>query len=146
MTDHWRSMTRAGNLAFDERRWEYALSMYELAMIEATKHYDAFLLVDADQALASILICYFNTADTYEKMGRFELAMEQFDLCFQFLSQQLGSSTANRLVKLAVLSGYSRAKTEWLLFKSKPEWLSSQIDVPALQRINHSLELSRQFH
>lgn len=139
-------MIASGNQAFKKERWTSALAMYEEALVEAKTRHQENLFVDADRAFASVLICFFNIADTYHKMSNYELAVEQFYFSFKFLGEQLNLKKENENVKHAVLSGYTQAKTEWLLFKGRPELQSNVIDTSVIRRIDKIVELSQQIH
>lgn len=146
MTEHWKVMIASGNQAFKKERWTSALAMYKEALVEAKTRHQENLFVDADRAFASVLICFFNIADTYHKMSNYELAVEQFYFSFKFLGEQLNLKKENENVKHAVLSGYTQAKTEWLLFKGRPELQSNVIDTSVIRRIDKIVELSQQIH
>lgn len=144
--NRWKSLISEGNTAFNQEHWELALSKYQQAMLIAQDDYLKQLKADANAALASILVAFFNLADTYLQTNHCEQANEQYDLCFLFLEKQLEHSYADSEFNHAVMKAYSVARIEWNLFKQKPKGKLCLSDPPAMHRIEHNIQCANQMH
>lgn len=140
MYEKWEAFISAGNQAFENRQWNDSLSHYDNALSEARTNLDMLLSgEDVDRALLTVLISFFNIADTYRKMDNCPSAIEVYTQCFQYLGEQYRSSPGKEKLQSAVLSAYSRARAEWLLLNKHFEENTESPGLFELQRVEKSL-------
>ncbi len=136
----WKVYMSEGSSAYQQAQWHLALSKYKQAMSTAERAFPKQLKKNADTALASIVVVFFNLADTYMCLMHYSQARQQYEQCFGFLEQQLKHNNSDPGLNEAIARAYSQVRTEWFLFKKQRERRINLPDPPELERIENNLQ------
>lgn len=115
----WNLLMTSANKAFKLNNGVLALPQYKKALMIALSDFDNELVIDADRAVANIVICFLNIADVYIVMSQLNDAVNQYSACFSFIKEQLQRTSLNHEASQAFLRAYNFSRFEWYHLSKK---------------------------
>lgn len=133
----WESKMREANQAFGKNDYGQAIALYRNALGEARLRFPALINENADQAFASVMVCYYNLAEAHWLESNSIMAAHQFVECFQFLESQLYQLCERSACVSACVSAFEKAFKKTVIEFS---CLRQRLECAELSAQTHCLE------
>lgn len=130
---HWEELMRHARRAFQECAYREALELNTSALLFSKRHFNQLFELDADRAIAAVLVSYFNAIDNHLALYDFIKARECFDNALSFLIAVNAKPQLSEKQKHAILHGASHLHNEWCRFLKANQNDVSDLKLSAFQ-------------
>ncbi|WP_020409214.1 hypothetical protein [Hahella ganghwensis] len=113
--EEWEKLTTQGKQAYREKAYQKAIEQHQKALKVTLATFDSRFPDAPDNAIASVLISYFNVIDCYESLHHYHAAIDLFIAAKVFLDEiRLSAQCEDN--SHAVMRGQKLWHFEWLNF------------------------------
>jgi len=130
---HWEELMRYARRAYQENAYQDALELNNSALLFSKRHFNQHFEHDADKAIATVLVSYFNAIDNHLALYDFIKARACFDNALSFLISVKSRVKVSELQTEAILHGASHLHNEWCRFLTANKNEVSDLKIPAFQ-------------
>lgn len=109
----WKTLINEGNVEFSLQHYPRALESYQQALKHSHAVFVNHINRDSDQAIAIIIISYFNIADTQLELNDPKSAYSQYEKAFQFIST-LQKFTDDERILESTFNASNQLHKQWL--------------------------------
>lgn len=115
-TTRWEELSRAAQTAYSAQKYKESIFLNRCCLSIALEQFDADFTKDPDQALAAVLVSYFNLSDGYSRLKDIKNALSQIETVSFFLRDVKDNKLLSEKKRKAFLSAERHYYLEYKLF------------------------------